>query len=204
MRFYPALPAQKFRTVLGDLVVLLFLLLFAWAGLKVHDAVDQLAVLGTGVEEAGTAIQGGFDTAAEGVDGVPVVGDDLADGLRDAGSSSGGELAERGQEGRESVHRLANLLGLVTFLLPAILLLSRNLPRRIAQIRQLTAADRVLGRPLDPERRRLLAMRAAFSLPYTVLVGYTKDPLGDLAAGRYDALASAALEEVGLRPAARA
>jgi hypothetical protein len=204
MRFYPALPAQRFQTVLGDLVVLLLLLLFAWAGLKVHDAVDQLAVLGTGVEDAGTAIQGGFDTAAEGVDGVPVVGDDLADGLRDAGSSSGGELAELGQEGRESVHRLANLLGLVTFLLPAVLLLSRNLPGRIAQIRQLTAADRVLGRPLDPERRRLLAMRAAFSLPYAVLVGYTKDPLGDLAAGRYDALVAAALEEVGLRPAGRA
>jgi hypothetical protein len=199
MRFYPALPAQRVRTVLRDLAVLLLLFLFAWLGLKVHNTVDQLAVLGTGVEDAGTEIQGGFDTAAEAVIGVPIVGDDLADGLRDAGRVSGGELAERGQEGRESVHRLANLLGLVTFLIPALLVLSLTLPDRISQIRELTAAERVLGGLLDPDRRRLLAMRAAFSLPYGELVRYTRDPFGDLAAGRYDALIAAALEEAGLR-----
>ncbi len=199
MRFYPVLPAQRVRTVLRDLVVLLLLFLFAWLGLKVHNAVDQLAVLGTGVEDAGAEIQGGFDTAAEAVDGAPIVGGDLADGLRDAGRASGGELAERGQAGRESVHRLANLLGLVTFLIPALLVLSLTLPERISQIRGLTAAERVLGGPLDPDRRRLLAMRAAFSLPYGELVRYTRDPFGDLAAGRYDALIAAALEEAGLR-----
>lgn len=199
MRFYPALPAQRVRTVLRDFVVLLALFLFAWLGLKVHNTVDQLAVLGTGVEDAGTEIQGGFDTAAEAVHGVPIVGGDLADGLRDAGRASGGELAERGQEGRESVHRLANLLGLVTFLIPGLLVLSVTLPDRISQIRGLTAAERVLGGPLDPDRRRLLAMRAAFSLPYGELVRYTRDPFGDLAAGRYDALIAAALEEAGLR-----
>lgn len=199
MRFYPALPAQRVRTVLRDLAVLLLLFLFAWLGLKVHNAVDQLAVLGTGVEDAGTEIRGGFDTAAEAVAGVPIVGGDLADGLRDAGRVSGGELAERGQAGRESVHQLANLLGLVTFLIPALLVLSLTLPDRISQIRGLTAAERVLGGALDPDRRRLLAMRAAFSLPYGELVRYTRDPFGDLAAGRYDALIAAALEEAGLR-----
>jgi len=199
MRFYPALPAQRVRTVLRDLAVLLLLFLFAWLGLKVHNAVDQLAVLGTGVEDAGTEIRGGFDTAAEAVAGVPIVGGDLADGLRDAGRVSGGELAERGQAGRESVHQLANLLGLVTFLIPALLVLSLTLPDRISQIRGLTAAERVLGGVLDPDRRRLLAMRAAFSLPYGELVRYTRDPFGDLAAGRYDALIAAALEEAGLR-----
>jgi len=167
MRLYPALPTKRTRAVIGDLIVLLLLLLFAWLALKVHDAVDRLAVLGTGVEEAGTEIRGGFDTAANAVNGAPIVGDDLADGLRSAGRASGGELAERGQEGQESVHRLANLLGLVTFLIPAILVLSRTLPGRMSQIRRLTAAERVLGGPLDPERRRLLAMRAAFSLSPT-------------------------------------
>jgi hypothetical protein len=199
MRFYPSSPAQRVRTVLRDLVVLLALFLFAWLGLKVHSTVDQLAVLGTGVEDAGTEIQGGFDTAAEAVARVPIVGGDLADGFRDAGRVSGGELAERGQAGRESVHQLANLLGLVTFLIPALLVLLLTLPDRISQIRGLTAAERVLGGPLDPDRRRLLAMRAAFSLPYGELVGYTRDPFGDLAAGRYDALVAAALEEAGLR-----
>jgi hypothetical protein len=50
----------------------------------------------------------------------------------------------------------------------------------------------------DPQRRRILAERAAFSLPYTRLLAYTPDPLGDLAAERYDSLV-AALEDAGLR-----
>lgn len=54
----------------------------------------------------------------------------------------------------------------------------------------------------DPERARLLAMRAAFGLPFRELLPYTKDPFGDLAEGRYDALVRAALADVGLEPKA--
>jgi hypothetical protein len=42
-------------------------------------------------------------------------------------------------------------------------------------------------------------MRAAFGLPYGTLLGYTKDPLGDLAAGRHVALVDAALDDAGIR-----
>ena len=42
-------------------------------------------------------------------------------------------------------------------------------------------------------------MRAAFGLSYLTLLGYTRDPLGDLAAGRYDPLVAAALDDVGIR-----
>jgi hypothetical protein len=52
----------------------------------------------------------------------------------------------------------------------------------------------------DPERRRLLAMRAAFGLSYGALLAYTRDPLGDLADGRYDPLVAAALDDAGIRP----
>jgi hypothetical protein len=58
----------------------------------------------------------------------------------------------------------------------------------------------VLGDQDTLERRRLLAMRAAFSLPYGQLLAYTRDPLGDLASERYDGLVAAALEDAGLRP----
>jgi hypothetical protein len=46
-------------------------------------------------------------------------------------------------------------------------------------------------------------MRAAFSLPYAQLLAYTRDPFGDLAAERYDALVAAALDDAGLRPLRR-
>ena len=199
MRFYPDIPSQRAATIVSDLVVLSLLVLFAWLGFKVHDTVDRLAVLGEGVRDAGESVQGGFQAAADAVEETPVVGDDVAGGLREAGEGTGGNAAEIGREGEERVHRTADLLGFLTFLIPSVLLLFQSAPPRIALVRRLTAASRVL-RDGDGERERLLAMRAAFSLPYGQLLHYTDDPFGDLAAGRYDALVSAAFEEAGLRP----
>jgi hypothetical protein len=200
MRLYPQITAARNRALIADLASIVLLVLFAWAGLKVHDAVDRLAVLGEGVQATGGAVQGGFDSAADAVDGTPVVGDDVADGLRSAGEESGGEVEDLGGRGVDNVHRLANLLGFVTFALPALLVLTRWLPGRVGQIRRLQDAELVVGDQASPERRRVLAMRAAFSLPYGQLLQHTPDPLGDLAAERYDALIDAALEDVGLRP----
>jgi hypothetical protein len=199
VRFYPQLPGQRIGTISRDLLVVALLLLFLLFGKAVHDAVDALAVLGEGVRSGGEAVQGGFESAADAVDGTPIIGGDLADGLRDAGAGSGGNVADLGRSGEDKVHYLANLLGFVTFAAPAALLLLWMVPPRIRQIRQLTAASRVLREPVG-ERRRLLAMRAAFVLPYGQLLRYTKDPIGDLAADRYDPLVAAVLEDAGLRP----
>lgn len=171
MRFYPELPGRRLSAILRDALLLLLLVLLAWLGLKVHDTVDELSVLGSGVKKVG--------------DSVPFVGDPVKD------------LGERGEE---SVHHLANVLGLIVFGVPALLVLWRMLPDRIAQVRSLTAAARVLRGSGDSERLRALAQRAAFSLPYGQLLLYTPDPLGDLASGRYDALVAAAFEDAGLRP----
>jgi hypothetical protein len=128
------------------------------------------------------------------------VGDEIADGLRSAGEGSGGEVVDLGEQGEEGAHDLANVLGFVTFALPALVVIAFWLPGRIGQIRRLRAASQVLGDQETLERRRLLAMRAAFSLPYGQLLAYTRDPLGDLASERYDGLVAAALEDAGLRP----
>jgi len=182
-----------------DAATLLGLFLFAKIGFAVHDAVDKLAILGDGVESAGQAVSGGFERAADAVDGTPVVGDDVGDALRGAGEGSGGEVEELGRGGAGAAHDLANLLGLLFFLLPSALLLLWALPPRVAQVRRLSAAARVLREPGSPERRELLAARAAFGLPYGTLLRYTKDPIGDLQDGRYDALVRAELEQAGLR-----
>ena len=199
MRPYPTIPSQRAATLVRDLLALAFLVLFAWLGLQVHDAVDAVAVVGEGVTSAGTAVQGGFESAADAVDGTPVVGDDLAGGLRSAGEGTGGEVEELGTEAEDRIHRLADLLGLVTFGLPALLLLLQYGPPRIAQARRLGEANRALSVAGSAEERRLVAMRAAFSLPYGQLLRHTHDPFGDLAAGRYEPLVAAAWEDAGLR-----
>ncbi|MBA3427434.1 MAG: hypothetical protein H0U07_02545 [Actinobacteria bacterium] len=199
MRLYPDPPLQRLGLIARDLAVVLGLALFVKIGLEVHDAVDKLAVLGEGVESAGGAVTGGFESAAEALDGAPFVGDDIGDALRGAGEGSGGEVQDLGRSGAGAAHDLADLLGLVVFGLPAALLLLWAVPPRVRQVRRLNAAARVLALPSE-ERRRLVAMRAAFSLPYGALLAYTRDPLGDLEAGRYDALVRAELDQAGLRP----
>ncbi len=199
MRLYPDLRGQRVDLIARDLALALALVILGKIALEVHDAVDKLAVLGEGVESAGGAVTSGFDSAADAIDGAPVVGDDIGDALRGAGEGSGGEVEELGRGGAGAAHDLANLLGILFFALPAALLLVWALPPRIRQIRRLNAAARVLQDPASPERRELLAARAAFGLPYGTLLQYTKDPIGDLQAGRFDALVKAELEQAGLR-----
>jgi hypothetical protein len=198
MRLYPDTADARGRAVAKDALVLLTLFVLAWLALKVHDAVDELAVLGSGVRQSGEAVQTGFEKAGEAASGIPVVGGEVEEALRDAGSGTGGEVAQAGRDGEEKVHDLANLLGVLFFAIPASILLLATLPGRIRQLRELNATERLLDLSSE-ERRRLIAMRAAFCLPARDLTRHTKDPLGDLAEGRYDPLIAAAYDRAGLR-----
>ncbi len=202
LKLYPDVPSRRSKAILADVVVVALLVFFGWTAKVVHDAVDELAVLGNGVREGGLSVQNGFGSAADQIRGVPLVGGNLADALQGAGSASGGNVAALGKQGADSVHHLALVLGLVVFVLPALLVLAVYLPRRVRQVRRLTAAAGVLAYPNDQERVRLLAMRAVFGLPYGTLATYTRDPFGDLAEARYDPLLQAVFDDAGIRPAA--
>jgi hypothetical protein len=197
MRLYPDTADDRGRAVAKDALVILTVILLAWLGFKVHGAVDKLAVLGSGVHDSGRVVQDGFDRAADAVDGVPVVGGELGDALHGAGEGTGGNVAQAGADGEDRVHELANLLGFLMFAVPASILLVLTVPGRIRQVRELNATDRLLDVSTE-DRRRLVAMRAAFSLPATELARHTRDPIGDLAAGRYDPLIDAAYDGAGL------
>jgi hypothetical protein len=199
VRFYPDIPVRRANTAVRDAATVVAVIVLALLGLWVYHAVSSLEILGRGVHDAGRALQSGFDSAADKVDDVPLAGGPIADGLRAAGEGTGGSVAEAGDRGVERVHRLALLLGWLTFLLPAALLLSRVVPARLQQIRTLSNASLVLSPIDDEERRRLVAMRAAFALPYERLLAHSRDPLGDLAAGRYEPLIDAVAEDAGLR-----
>jgi hypothetical protein len=200
MRLYPDLSRPRTRTIAADAAVVLTVIVFAWLGTFVHDSVEELLPVSQGVQDAGRSVEGALNRAGDAVGGAPVVGGDVKEALQDAGRGTGGEAVAAGREGEEGIRSLANVLGWLTFLVPSGLLLSRTLPPRIAQVRRLTAASQVLALPDHPERRLLLAQRAAFGLPYTTLLRHTRDPLGDLAAGRIDPLIAAVREDAGLVP----
>lgn len=202
LTLYPDIPQARRRQELLDLLVAGLVLLFAWIGMRVHDLVAALSVLGTGVSSAGSTIQSGFNAVGGAMGKIPVVGGSIGQVFTSVGQSTGGNLTSVGQQGTDAVNLLANGIGLVTAGLPIIVLLVTVLPRRWYGIQEMTAARGLAGQVdlADPEKAKLIAMRAAFGLPYSELIRYTADPFGDLAAGRYDALITAALADVGLLP----
>lgn len=185
--------------MLLDLAVLVALLVFAIAGLKVHDGIDSLKSVTAPVAEAGSTVRRSFRTAADSVSGVPIVGGQLASGLRAAGADTGGGAIAATRRADQAIDTAASLTGWFVFLLPTVVLLIRFLPGRLEQIRRLSSARRVLADPAAPASRQIVAERAAFSLPYGQLLRHTRQPLVDLEQGRLDPLIAAALEDAGLR-----
>ena len=204
MRLYPQLTGPRNRTIAKDVAVLLLVAFFAWAGVTVHSTVTDLNSLARGVRDAGTSVQTGFADVAAAVSAVPLVGGQLQEGLNEAGGATGGNVVAAGRAGEQAVDDTARILGWVTFLLPTLTLLIVVVPRRARQVRRLTDAERVLGPVVGAERRRLLAMRAAFGMAWADLEPYAPDPIGDLEAGRLDGLVEALYADAGLRPPALA
>ena len=197
---YPSEPKQRTSTITKDTLVVALLAFLAWLGTRVYSLVNEVDVITEAVQGAGSSVQNGFGAAADAVSGTPVIGDDIAGALQAAGDASGGNVVDLALTGERAITQLAWGLGLLTFAIPAAILLALYLPVRIAQLRRLRGSRLVFREPADPERRRLLAERAAFSLPVDHLVRYTPDPLGDLLRADYDALVAALLEDAGLAP----
>ncbi|HMS61062.1 MAG TPA: hypothetical protein PKD63_02205 [Solirubrobacteraceae bacterium] len=200
MRLYPTLPADRTRTIAGDIIVVALLVLFVWSGMKVHDTVNELTAITAGVRDAGTSVQDGFANVAGAVDAIPLVGGALADSLKTTGGATGGNVVSAANAGETAVNDTATVLGWVTFTLPTLVLLAFFVPLRGRQIRRLTNAHHALGGPVSEERRRLLAMRAAFGMDWGDLRPFTKDPIGDLEAGRLEPLIAALYADAGLAP----
>src|SRR5919199_1479637 len=162
MTLYPTLRRRGRATLAADAVVLLLVALFAWLGLRVHDAVADLAGLGRGVEQAGVAVGGaardaagalrdGFGAAAGAVGGAPVIGGPVAGALREGGAAAARPVQSQGaararaliaagREEQAQVHRTANLLGWLAFLVPTLGVLAAWAPLRVRQMRSLTPA----------------------------------------------------------------
>jgi hypothetical protein len=71
VRFYPDIAAPRAAAILSDLLILVLLVLLAWLGLNVHDAVAELASVPRGVIDGGSAIQRGFESAGDAVGPKP-------------------------------------------------------------------------------------------------------------------------------------
>jgi hypothetical protein len=197
---YPSAARQRSAVIVKDLLVAVALLALAWLGSRVYTVVGRVGVITDALASAGSSVQGGLQSAADAVASVPLVGDSLQSALSTAGDASGGNVVDLAAAGARAIHHVALLLGVLTFAIPAFVLLVLYVPLRVAQTRRLRAARLVYRDEHDPQRRQLLAMRAVVGLPVDHLLQFTDDPVGDLIAGRTDALVAALLDDAGLAP----
>ena len=183
------------RQAVGD--VLLLVWVWAWVRIGQHltSLVDRLAEPGRSLERAGTTLEDGLEGAAGGVGRLPVVGGALEGVFGDA-AGAGSSLRDAGTAQAEVAHQLAVALGLAVAGLAIIWGLARYVPGRLQWIRDATSGQSLVA---GAEDLRLFAIRAVANRPLSELRRVSRDPGGDLAAGRFDRLAALELAELGLR-----
>ncbi len=97
----------------------------------------------------------------------------------------------------DSVTHVASLLGWTTALVPIVMAIALAAYFRLRWMKQVRGVTALAD---DPGWMELLANRAAMHQPLQSIARVSKDPLGDIAAGRYRALARLELEELGIDP----
>ena len=204
MKIWSERPGARAREILADGATLLWILLWATIGIRLYGFLAHLAEAGRLVRDGGSGITGAGERVGQALEGIPLVGEGAASGVRGAFAGAGDPLVQFGTDLERLLITIAALLGLMLVAIALVPWLNRYLPWRVARWRRLNAATDAIRRrrhaPLDEvEVARILASRALHRLEYDELLEFTPDPFGDWVAGRHDRLAHAELDRVGLR-----
>lgn len=198
MTLYAQTPWRRTRQVLGDVLVLGWVVLWVRIGQAVHDVVGRLAAPGRTLEDAGSSLSDGLTSAGDTVARVPLIGDDARAPFTAAGGAAD-SIARAGVEVQDGVHQLALLLGVTIAAVPILLVVAVWLRSRIRFVSRARGAERILDSAADLD---LFAFRALATQPVRALARVSDDPAD--AWRRRDAevvraLASLELRSLGLR-----
>jgi len=185
------------RSILAiDVLVLTWTVVWIALGIVVGTFVARLGVVGEGLEGTGRAVGRAGDAVGR-LSDVPIVGEGfsgLATEIRDVGR----ETVADGRSLAADVDRLAWLIGGSLALAPTLPILAVWIPPRVARERERHALRSSLRRR-DGVALGYLAHRAVATRGFRELLAVSDDPVGDLAAGRYEALAGMELDHLSLR-----
>jgi len=187
------------RQVMGDFLLVVWIVTWLRIAETVHDATMKLAGPGRQMRDSGNGLGERMRDAASAVDDTPLIGDRLRSPFDGAGDAAD-QLAQAGTAQIQAVQDLAFWLQLAVALIPILLACVVYLPGRIRFVRRAGAAQRFVDAGED---RELFALRALAKQPMHRLAKITDDPAG--AWRRGDAavvrrLAELELRTVGLKP----
>jgi hypothetical protein len=200
---------ERWSGVLGRFV--LDLLVLAWTGgwalcgWVVYRLVTTLEVVADAISSTGRTFDSWArafqDAVPNNVPGVSGALHGLASALQRSG---GAPLIQRGAQAHMVIDQVAIVLGVFVALVPIVAVTGAYLLWRVRDVRELSAARAFVlvaertGRVR--EANAVLAHRAVALLPFRQLMRASADPIGDLDAGRHEALAAAMLRRAGMHP----
>jgi hypothetical protein len=174
MKIYSDFAARRTRQIIADVLALGAIGLWIWFGYTVFTLINNLAVFGVQMEDAGAGFRETMTEVGETLGGVPLIGP----GIRlpfDGASAAGGSLEEAGQAQQEAVLQLATTLGIGTAALPVLTILIVWLVPRILFIRR---AGRVKAIVTADAGLDLLALRALTTQKLSAITSIDADALG--------------------------
>jgi hypothetical protein len=178
-----------------DLLVVLWTAAWLVLGIAVGTFVERLGAIGEGMEDTGQAIGRAGDAVRQ-LSDVPLVGegfDAIAQQIQEIGS----ETAENGRSVEDDVDSLAVLIGAGLALGPTLPILALWIPPRVSRERERHALRKSLKSD-DRVALAYLANRAVATRLFRELREASDDPVADLAAGRYEALAALEVDHLAI------
>jgi hypothetical protein len=174
MKLYSDYGSRRTRQIIGDIIAIVLIALWVWFGVAIFQLVQNLAVFGVRMEEAGAGFKETMTQVGETLGGIPLIGG----GIRvpfDGASAAGGALEVAGQNQQDAVFQLALFLGIAASVLPIIMILLVWLIPRIRFIRRAGRAKTVVqtGAGID-----LLALRALATEKLSAITKIDPDALG--------------------------
>lgn len=178
-----------------DVLVVLWTVVWLVLGIAVGTFVDRLGSIGDGLEGTGRTIHRAGD-AIDRLADVPVVGEGFASVAAEI-HTIGDDTAQRGRAVEQDAERLAWLIGIGLAAGPTLPVLALWVPPRVSRERERRALRRSL-KSGDGVALAYLANRAVAGRLFRELRRASDDPVADLEAGRYEALAALELEHLAL------
>lgn len=199
MKLYSDLTGRRTGQVLADLFVFGWVCVWVYAGRVVRDATLALRAPADRLRETGQSLDESMSSVGDSVQDVPLVGDELQEPFYQA-AGAGEAMVRTGTDLATAVERLAMLLGLVTAVVPIVIVVGIWALLRLRFVRRASAAQRFIDADADLD---LFALRAMARQPMHRLARISDDPAGAWRSRDpvvVPALAALELRASGLRP----
>ena len=195
MKIYAETPRRRTRQLLGDAILVVWIVVWAVFGSIAHDVIAKLAGPAESIAAQSGSLSESFSDVSDQIDEVPLVGGALEEPFSSASRAAGG-VAEESREQRDLFLTAALWIGLFVALAPITGSLLVYTPLRARWIKEATAATKLR---VDADDLYLFALRAVTNRPLSELRKVTPDPGAALAHGDYEPLARLELERLGLK-----